>query len=164
MKKMILAALLLTSPMMMTSMSSCGVMQGSTGNSLGSSIQTISKVANIASTAKEIANILGINLGLKDNQTSSLTNIFSNYIGQTNGIASLATSNIGSYAKKLTSINKGTLGKINKILTVAQYAKLLGLAGNNSSQKSLIDGLKGGSSLSGSAVNVLSGLLLNGIK
>src|SRR5699024_4905496 len=117
-----------------------------------------------ASTAKQIANVLGINLGLSNNQQSSVTDILSNYIKGTNGIASLANTNKASYAKKLTSLNKGALGKINDVLTVAQYAKLLGIGGKSPSNKSLLRGFKGSDNLSSSAVNVLSGLLLNGIK
>ncbi len=161
MKKFLFVAfLMIATPTVMTSFSSCSTLGGTSG----SSIQTISKVANIASTAKQIANVLGVNLGLNNNQKSSITDILSNYISGTNGIASLANSNKASYAKKLTSLNKGTLGKMNDVLTVAQYTKLLGIGGKNASQKSLLSGLKGSDNLSSSAVNVLSGLLLNGIK
>ena len=162
MKKFFVAtAILLSTSIIVSSVSSCGITKG--GNSLGS-IQTISKVANVVSTAKQIANVLAPTLGLNTNQKSSITDIFSDYIGGTNNIASLANTNKKSYARKLLSLNKGTLGKINNVLTVAQYAKLLGLGGKNDSKSALLDGLVGGDSLSKSATNVLSGLLLNGIK
>lgn len=158
MKKIILASvLLLGAPAMMTTVSSCSMMRGANGNA----IQTISEVANVAATAKEIANVLGGTLGLNGNQKSSLTSIFSNYIGGTNSIASLAGTNKASYAKQLLSLNKGTLGKLSTILTVEQDARLLGLGGKGATTSSLLNGLTGGSSLSGSAANVLSGLLLN---
>lgn len=161
MKKLIMAAFLLTgAPALMTSMSSCSTTQSLGG---GNTIQTVEKVANVLATAKEISGVLGNTLGLNNNQQSSLTNVFSNYIGGTNGIASLANTNMKSYTQKLTSLNKGTLGKISNILTVAQYAKLLGIGGKGASKTSLLSGLTGGSSLSSGATSVLSGLLLNSI-
>jgi hypothetical protein len=160
MKKLILAAFLLAgAPALMTSMSSCSTTQSLGGNTF----QTVEKVANVLATAKEISGVLGNTLGLNNNQQSSLTNVFSNYIGGTNGIASLAKTNLKSYTQKLTSLNKGALGKMSNILTVAQYAKLLGIGGKGASKTSLLNGLTGGSSLSSGATSVLSGLLLNSI-
>lgn len=163
MRKIILAAFLfLIAPAVTSSLSSCEISRNAAGNPL-QAIQTISKVSNILATAKQISGVLGSTLGLGGDQQSTLTDIFSNYIGNTNSIASLAQSNLKSYAKKLTSFNKGTLGKIKNILTVAQYARLLGLGGKNTSRESLLSGLKGGNTLSSDATSVLSGLLLNGI-
>lgn len=160
MKKIILAsALLLGAPIMMTSVSSCSVLNGGSGNT----IQSIAKVANIAKTAGEISNVFGNTLGLNSQQKSSVTDIFTDYIGNTNGIASLFSSNKSSYAKQLLSLNKGTLGKLNNVLTAAQYAKLLGLGGKGSSLSSLIGGFSGGNALSGDAKSVLGGLLLNSL-
>lgn len=161
MKKIILAAaLILGAPAMMASFSSCSVLNGGASSN---SIQAIGKVANIANTAQEIAGVLGNTLGLNGKQKTSVTDIFSNYIGNTNGIASLFSSNKSSYAKQLLNLNKGTLGKLNGILTAAQYAKLLGIGGNSNSLSSLIGGLSGGNSLSSDAQSVLGGLLLNSL-
>lgn len=158
MKKIILASLLLLgAPAMMTTISSCSVLKGANGNS----IQAISKVANIAATAEEISRVLENTLNLTGTQKNSVANIFSDYIGKTNGIASLFNSNKTSYAKQLLGLNKGTLGKLSTILTVEQDAKLLGLGGKGASVSSLLGGLTGGSSLSSSAASVLGGLLLN---
>jgi len=160
MKKIILAAtLILGAPVMMASFSSCSVLNAANGNS----IQAIGKVANIANTAQEIAGVLGNTLGLNGQQKTSVTDIFTNYIGNTNGIASLFNSNKASYAKQLLNLNKGTLGKLNGILTAAQYAKLLGIGSNSNSLSSLIGGLSGGNSLSSDAKSVLGGLLLNSL-
>lgn len=161
MKKLILAsALLLSAPVIMTSTSSCSILNA--GNSTNA-IQAVNKVANVAATAGEIASVLGKTLSLNGSQKSSVLNIFTDYIGQTNGIASLFKSNKTSYAQQLLGINSGVMGKLNGILTVAQYAKLLGLGGKGSSTTSLLNGLVGGKSMSGSAANVLGGLLLNGL-
>lgn len=161
MKKIILAsALILGAPAMMSSFSSCSVLNGAAN---GNTIQAIGKVANIAKTAQEISGILGNTLGLSGQQKNSVTDIFTDYIGNTNGIASLFSSNKSSYAKQLLNLNKGTLGKLNNILTAAQYAKLLGLGGKSNSLSSLIGGLSGGSSLSNDAKSVLGGLLLNSL-
>ncbi len=160
MKKIILAAfLMIGTPALMSSMSSCSTLGGMSGNS----IQTISKVANIASTANQIANLLGINLGLNNNQQSSVAGIFKDYIKGSNGIASLAKSNKSTYAKKLSKLNGGTLSKLGDVLTIAQYAKLLDFGKKDNSNGSFLSGLKGGNDLSSSAVNVLSGLLLNNL-
>lgn len=162
MKKWILASVLfLSAPVMMTTTSSCSVLNG---NTTGSAIQAVSKVANVAATANEIANVLGNTLGLNKGQKSSVLTIFTDYIGQTNAIASLFKSNKASYAEQLLGLNSGVMGKLNNVLTVAQYTKLLGLGGNGSSTGSLLNGLVGGKSMSGSAANVLGGLLLNGLK
>lgn len=157
---MLATALLLSVPVMMTTTSSCSVLNG--GNT-ASTIHSINKVANVAATAGEIANVLGKTLGLNGSQKSSVLNIFTDYIGQTNGIASLFNSNKSKYVDQLLGINSGVLGKLNGILTVAQYAKLLGLGGKGASSGSLLDGLVGGKSMSSNATNVLGGLLLNGL-
>lgn len=160
MKKIILAAaLILGTPVMVASFSSCSVLNGANGNT----IQAIGKVANIAGTAQEIAGVLGNTLGLNGQQKTSVSDIFTKYIGNTNGIASLFSSNKSSYAKQLLNLNKGTLGKLSGILTAAQYAKLLGIGGNSSSLGNLISGLSGGNTLSSDAKSVLGGLLLNSL-
>jgi len=161
MKKLLLAAtLLLGAPAMTASLSSCStLLKGVDVNNL----QRIGKVANVIGTANEITGVLGNTLGLNSNQNASLTDVFTNYINNTNDIASLAGMYPKSYAKELLGLNKGVLGKLEGILTAAQYAKLLGLGGQGASKSSLLDSLTGGRSLSSDATNVLSGLLLNGL-
>lgn len=158
-KTFLTAAFFLVTFLTVPILSSCGAAGGG-------SLQTIGKIANVASTAQEISNVLGPVLGLKSKQKSSITDIFSNYIGGTNDIAPLAKTDKSEYKGKLKSLNKGTLSKINNTLTVAQYAKLLGLGKKNSNSGSLVDKIqdKSGKSLSKNATNVLSGLLLNGLK
>lgn len=160
MKRVILAsAFILGTTLMMGAFSSCSTLGGASGNA----IQTVTKVANIAQTAQQIANVLGGTLGLNGGQKTSVTDIVSSYIGNTNGIASLASTDKASYARQLLNFNKGTLGKLKGVLTAAQYAQMLGLGGKGSSASSLVSGLSGGSSLSSDAKSVLGGLLLNGI-
>ena len=160
MKKFILAsALILSASVLMTSFNSCGVMGGAGGNT----IQSIGKIANIAQVAQQIAGVFGNTLGLNGQQKNSVTDIFSDYIGNTNGIAGLFKTDKASYGKKLLDINTGTLGKLKGVFTAAQYAKLLGIGGKSKNLSSLIGGLSGGNTLSSDAKSVLGGLLLNGL-
>ena len=159
MKRVILASTMLIGlALMIGAFSSCSTLGGASGNA----VQTVNKVSNIAQTAQEISGVLGGTLGLNGTQKSSVTSIVSNYIGNTNGIASLASTDKASYAKQLLNFNQGTLGKLKGVLTAAQYAQMLGLGGSKSgTQSSLVSALSGGSSLSSDAKSVLGGLLLN---
>lgn len=149
-KVFVIAALALGTPAMVASVSSCSVVK---------SLNTVKQISNIAGTAGEIANALGGTLGLSSGQKSSLTGIFSDYITGTNGIAGLSG---GKYLKQLGSLNSGTMGKLQGLLTAAQYMKLLNLGGGKSNTSSLLSNL--GGNLSGEAASVLSGLLLNQIR
>lgn len=157
-KTTVIPSLLIAAMIVMASVSSCSTQKGLLGK-----IQTVSKVANVVSTAKQISSVLGGTLNLNGDQKSSVTDIFTDYINGTNNIASLSKNKKGSYLKKLTSLNRGTMGKLKGVFTALQYANLLGLGGKKPSISSLIGNLKGGSSLSGSGKSVLSGLLLNGV-
>lgn len=135
---------------------------------IANTIQTIQKVNNVASTAKNIANTLKLALGLNKGQGNKLTNIFSSYLKNTNGIANLANSDMATYAAKLAGFNTNTIGQIKGVLTAAQYAKLLGL-GNSSnnnagSAASLLSGLgalsgKNTDNTSDNTMNIITGLL-----
>lgn len=150
-KLFIITALALGTPIMVASVSSCSIVKN---------LNTVKQISNIAGTAGEIANALGMNLGLSSGQKSSLTSVFSDYITGTNGIAGLSGA---KYLNQLGSLNSGTMGKLQGLLTSAQYLKLLNLGGGKSTAGSLL-GKLGGSSLSSEATNVLSGLLLNSIR
>ncbi len=144
------------------SMSSCGAL-----NSNGNSLQTISKVANVVSTAKQITSVLGPIIGLKSDQKTSFTDIFSDYITGSNKLSPLASTDKNAYKSQLLNLNKGTLGKLGNVLTISQYANLLGLGKSGSDQKADKGGFieniqkKSGNKLSSDAISVLSGLLLN---
>jgi len=154
-KVLMIAALAIATPAVITSTTSCGSMSKTAG-----AVNAVSKIGNIAATASEISGVLGQTLGLDQAQKSSVTGVFNDYISGTNGIASLA--NTASYASKLSSLNTGVLGKLKGIFTAAQYAKMLELGGNKSGGiGSLLGGLTGGNSLSTGAASVLGGLLLN---
>lgn len=133
---------------------SCG-----TTNSIGNTIQTVKKINDIAGTARNLSGVLSSTLGLDNAQKSSMTGILTDYITGTNGISSLASSNINDYARKLSGLNTNTLGKLKGLMTIAQYSKLLGLGGKSKSTDSLVKNLIGGSDLSTDALSVLSGLL-----
>ena len=123
-------------------------------------VKTVQKISNVASTAKEISNALSKTLGLDLTQNNKLVNTFTKHITGTNSIASLANSNMASYASKLLGINTGTLNSLKTIMTAAQYAKLLGLGGSKGTTSSLLGALSGGNNLSSGAASVLSSLLL----
>ena len=123
-------------------------------------VKTVQKISNVAATAKEISGVLGKTLGLDLTQNNKLTNIFTKHITGTNGIASLANSNMASYASKLMGINTSTMGSLKTLLTAAQYAKLLGLGGSKGTTSSLLGAMTGGNNLSSGAASVLSSLLL----
>ncbi len=150
-KFFIISALALGTPVMVATVSSCSIVK---------SLNTVKQISNIAGTAGEISNVLGGTLGLSAGQKSSLTGIFSDYITGTNGIAGLSGN---KYLKQLGGLNSGTMGKLQGLLTSAQYLKLLNLGGGKSTASSLLSNL-GGGSLSGEATSVLSGLLLNSIR
>ncbi|RQO30347.1 hypothetical protein DBR32_12310 [Taibaiella sp. KBW10] len=123
-------------------------------------VKTVQKIGNVASAAKEISSTLTNTLGLSKLQNSKLVNIFTKHITGTNAISSLANSNITTYAAKLLGLNTGTLGSLKTLLTVSQYAKLLGLGGSSSGGGSLLNALSGGNNLSTGAASVLGSLLM----
>lgn len=124
-------------------------------------VKTVQKISNVASAAKEISGTLTNTLGLTKLQNSKLVNIFTKHITGTNAISSLANSNVTSYASKLLGLNTTTLGSLKTLLTVSQYAKLLGLGKNTGSGGgSLVNALSGGNNLSTGALSVLSSLLM----
>ncbi len=151
-KFFIVASLVLATPVVVTSVSSCSIVK---------TLNTVNQISNIAGTASEISNVLGGTLGLSSGQKGSLTNIFSDYITGTNGIANLSGS---KYLNQLGNLNFGTMGKLQNVLTTAQYLKLLNLGGGKNTVSSLMNSLTGGGSLSKDATSVLAGLLLNNIR
>lgn len=124
-------------------------------------IKTVQQISNVASAAKEISGTLTKTLGLTSLQNTKLLSVFTKHITGTNGIASLAKSNVTSYATKLLGLNTGTLNSLKTIMTAAQYAKLLGLGPKSGSTGgSLLNALSGGNNLSTGAMSVLSSLLM----
>jgi len=128
---------------------------------IANTIQTIQKVNNVASTAKNIANTLKLALGLNKGQNNKLTNIFSSYLKNTNSISNLANSDMAAYGAKLAGFNTNTIGQIKGVLTAAQYAKLLGLGGNNNNAGSAANLLSGLGALSGKNTNNTSDNTMN---
>lgn len=132
----------------------------STTSKITQTIKTVQMVNDIAGTSKNLSGVLSNTLGLDNAQKSSLTGVLTDYITGTNGIHSLASSDIAQYGKKLGALNTNALGKLKGIMTAAQYAKMLGLGGSSKSSDSFMKNLVGGESLTPSAMSVLSGLLL----
>lgn len=157
MKKIVLiAALSLATPVALTSMTSCGIM-----NKASNTIHAVNKISNIMGTANELTGVLGSTLGLDGAQKSSLTGLLGDYMTGTNQINSLLGTNKSSYLTQLGSLNTGLMGKLKGIMTLSQYAKFLNLGGKKKSAKSLLGNLTGGNSLSNDAQSVLTGLLFN---
>ncbi len=66
-------------------------------------------------------------LGLSAVQKPNVLNAVTGFLKEKSGILSLAKTDKAAYATKFSGLQNGLFGKLKTILSVAQYAKFLGL-------------------------------------
>lgn len=107
---------------------------------LGSAVKSATTSA-AASSANDIVAALSTKLGgLTATQKTNATSAVGSFLTEKAGIASLAKTDAKAYNTKLAGSKSNLLAKLKTILTVKQYANLLGLkssAKSNSSDAAL---------------------------
>ncbi|TZF86390.1 hypothetical protein FW774_04915 (plasmid) [Pedobacter sp. BS3] len=98
--------------------------------SLLSTVKSAGKTAAtnaVTASASQIVSALDTKLNLNSKQESSSLSAVTSFLNEKSSIASLATTNAAAYATKLAGSKSKLLSNLKTILTVNQYANLLGL-------------------------------------
>lgn len=121
----------------------------------------ISKVSNISTTVKEVNTLLDDKLDLSTSQKLKVTTALTQYLGNTNSIASV--SDKAAYASKLSGFKDTALTKIKSALGTTKYASFLSLLGTDATSSGTTTTetttTSNTTDLSNTALNVLSSLL-----
>ena len=98
--------------------------------SLLSTVKSAGKTAAtnaVTASASQIVSALDTKLNLNTKQESSSLSAVTSFLNEKSGFASLATTNAAAYATKLAGSKSKLLSNLKTILTINQYANLLGL-------------------------------------